>query len=80
MSQSEILLERHQVGASVRVAAVCVHTGIEVVFVAPADAPQSTIESLAASKMAFAKRQRQEEEDAGRGGRAAGTLRRGIIV
>ena len=80
MSGSEILLEKHQVGASLRVAAVCVHTGIEVVFVAPADAPQATIEGLAAAKMAFAKRQRQENEDAGRGGRAAGALRRGIIV
>jgi len=49
----EIIVETQRVGASLRVAAVDVATGVEVVFQAPASASRVAIERLAASKLRY---------------------------
>ncbi len=47
----EILLEFVRIGAQLRVSAIDAKTGIEVVIVAPANAPRSQIEKVAVAKL-----------------------------
>jgi len=49
----EIIVEIQRLGASLRVAAVDVATGTEVVFQAPASASRAAIDRLAASKLRY---------------------------
>jgi hypothetical protein len=53
MPASEIIVETQRIGASLRVAAVDVATGTEVVFQAPATASRASIDRLAASKLRY---------------------------
>mgnify|MGYP001809543130 CR=1 FL=1 len=48
----EILLEQRRVGSYLRVTAVCAQSGLEVVFIAPADAGQALISAVASAKVA----------------------------
>lgn len=47
----EVLFEFHQAGPQVRVAAIDVATGIEVVVIAPASATQMQMKNLALAKL-----------------------------
>ena len=47
----EILLEFVRVGVQLRVSAIDAKTGVEVVIVAPANAPRSQIEKVAVAKL-----------------------------
>ena len=47
----EVLLEFVRIGAQMRVSAIDAKTGIEVVIVAPANAPRSQIEKVAIAKL-----------------------------
>lgn len=47
----EVYFEFQAIGASVRVAAICAETGIEVVIVGPARASQRDLEQLALRKL-----------------------------
>jgi len=53
MPAGEIIIETQRIGAILRVAAVDVATGTEVVFQAPATASRASIERLAASKLRY---------------------------
>jgi len=57
--QGDILIEQRRLGSYLRVAAVCAVSGLEVTFVAPADAGQALINALAASKLARARARAQ---------------------
>ena len=48
---SEVIIEMRPVGAVVRVAAVDVATGTEVIVFGPATAPQKALEELAVAKL-----------------------------
>jgi len=48
---SEVIIEMRPVGAVVRVAAVDVASGIEVIVFGPATAPQKALEELAVAKL-----------------------------
>jgi hypothetical protein len=56
MPLDEIIIETQRIGNSLRIAAVDVATGTEVVFQAPASASRASIESLAASKLRYVMR------------------------
>jgi hypothetical protein len=49
--QGEVIIEMRPVGSVVRVAAVDVATGTEVIVFGPASAPQRTLEELAVNKL-----------------------------
>jgi hypothetical protein len=49
--QGEVIIEMRPVGSVVRVAAVDVATGTEVVVFGPANAPQRSLEELAVNKL-----------------------------
>jgi hypothetical protein len=49
--QGEVIIEMRPIGTVVRVAAVDVATGIEVVVFGPASAAQRTLEELAVNKL-----------------------------
>lgn len=49
----EVLIECVQIGTSIRVTAMDVETGTEVVFQAPVTASQATIKRIASDKMRF---------------------------
>ena len=49
--QGEVIIEMRPVGAVVRVAAVDVASGTEVIIFGPATAPQRTLEELAIAKL-----------------------------
>jgi hypothetical protein len=49
--KGEVIIEMRPVGAVVRVAAVDVKTGIEVIVFGPATAPQRALEELAVAKL-----------------------------
>lgn len=49
--QGEVIIEMRPVGSVVRVAAVDVATGTEVVVFGPANAPQRSLEELAMNKL-----------------------------
>lgn len=49
--QGEVIIEMRPVGSVVRVAAVDVATGTEVVVFGPASAPQRSLEELAVNKL-----------------------------
>jgi hypothetical protein len=51
LDTSEVIIEMRPVGAVVRVAAVDVKTGTEVVVMGPATAPQRALEELAINKL-----------------------------
>jgi hypothetical protein len=51
--QGEIIVETQRVGASLRVAAVDVATGTEIVFQAPVTASRAAIDRLAADKLRY---------------------------
>jgi MinD-like ATPase involved in chromosome partitioning or flagellar assembly len=53
MPSDEIIIETQRIGAILRVAAVDVATGTEVVFQAPASATRESIQRLAASKLRY---------------------------
>jgi hypothetical protein len=53
MPQGEIIIETQRIGASLRVAAVDVASGTEIVFQAPVSATRASIERLAASKLRY---------------------------
>jgi len=53
MPAGEIIIETQRIGAILRVAAVDVATGTEVVFQAPATATRASIERLAANKLRY---------------------------
>lgn len=53
MPSDEIIIETQRIGAILRVAAVDVATGTEVVFQAPATATRESIQRLAASKLRY---------------------------
>jgi predicted acylesterase/phospholipase RssA len=53
MAKDEIIVEIQRIGNSLRVAAVDVATGTEVVFQAPANASRAAIDHLAASKLRY---------------------------
>ena len=53
MPPDEIIIEIQRIGASLRVAAVDVATGTEVVFQAPASASRLAIQRLAADKLRY---------------------------
>lgn len=48
---SEVIIEMRPVGAVVRVAAVDVATGVEVIVFGPVTAPQKALEELAMAKL-----------------------------
>jgi hypothetical protein len=48
---SEVIIEMRPVGAVVRVAAVDVASGVEVIVFGPATAPQKALEDLAVAKL-----------------------------
>jgi hypothetical protein len=56
MPAGEIIIETQRIGAILRVAAVDVATGTEVVFQAPATASRASIERLAANKLRYVMR------------------------
>jgi hypothetical protein len=58
MPQGEIIIETQRIGAILRVAAVDVATGTEVVFQAPITASRISIQRLAASKLQYVMRKR----------------------
>ena len=78
MAEAEILLEQRRIGSYLRVAAICAETGVEVVFMAPADAGPALVESLAAAKLAHVKTRRREQDEAG--GKGEPRPPRGVIV
>ncbi len=51
LDNGEVIIEMRPVGAVVRVAAIDVKTGIEVVVMGPASAPQRALEELAINKL-----------------------------
>jgi hypothetical protein len=53
MPPGEIIIETQRIGASLRVAAIDVASGTEVVFQAPASATRASIQHLAASKLRY---------------------------
>jgi predicted acylesterase/phospholipase RssA len=53
MPVGEIIIETQRIGAILRVAAVDVATGTEVVFQAPTTASRASIQRLAASKLRY---------------------------
>ena len=53
MSSGEILIEIHRVGGILRVAAVDVASGTEVVFQAPASTGHAALQQLAANKLRY---------------------------
>jgi hypothetical protein len=53
MPPDEIIIEIQRIGAILRVAAVDVATGTEVVFQAPASASRASIDRLAANKLRY---------------------------
>ena len=63
---SEILLEMNRVRGAMEVRAVSAGDGLEVVFVAPANAAQSDIERLARAKLAYVRGKSGETEDVGK--------------
>jgi hypothetical protein len=72
MPASEIIVETQRIGASLRVAAVDVATGTEVVFQAPATASRASIDRLAANKLRYVMRKgATPPEDPARGGALA---------
>ena len=56
MPAGEIIIETQRIGAILRVAAVDVATGTEVVFQPPATASRASIERLAANKLRYVMR------------------------
>jgi hypothetical protein len=56
MPEDEIIVETQRVGDILRVAAVDVATGTEVVFQAPVSASRASINRLAASKLRYVMR------------------------
>jgi hypothetical protein len=56
MHSGEIIIETQRIGAILRVAAVDVATGTEVVFQAPITASRISIQRLAASKLQYVMR------------------------
>lgn len=56
MSPGEIIIETQPIGAILRVAAVDVATGTEVIFQAPITAGRIAIQRLAASKLQYVMR------------------------
>jgi hypothetical protein len=53
MPAGEIIIETQRIGAALRVAAVDVATGTEVVFQAPISATRASINRLAANKLRY---------------------------
>ncbi len=51
LDTGEVIIEMRPVGTVVRVAAIDVKTGIEVVVMGPATAPQRALEELAINKL-----------------------------
>jgi hypothetical protein len=51
LDNGEVIIEMRPVGAVVRVAAIDVKTGTEVVVMGPANAPQRALEELAINKL-----------------------------
>ena len=71
MLPGEIIIEIQRIGAILRVAAVDVATGTEVVFQAPASASRASIKHLAANKLRYVMTKRSTPpEDSTRGGAA----------
>ncbi len=50
-ASNEIYLEFTQIGNQMRVAAIDVNSGIEVIFITPKNTPRSQIEKLALAKL-----------------------------
>jgi MinD-like ATPase involved in chromosome partitioning or flagellar assembly len=72
MAADEIIIEIQRIGAILRVAAVDVATGTEVVFQAPASASRASIDRLAASKLQYVMRKgTTPPDDSARGGAVA---------
>jgi predicted acylesterase/phospholipase RssA len=63
MPPSEIIIETQRIGAILRVAAVDVATGTEVVFQAPITATRASIHHLAASKLRYVMTKRATPKD-----------------
>ena len=62
----EILLEMNRIRGAMEVRAVSAGDGLEVVFVAPANAAQSDIERLARAKLSYVRGKSRETEDTGK--------------
>jgi hypothetical protein len=60
--QGEVYFEFTPMGGSVRVAAVCALTGLEVIVIGPASASQRDLEALALRKLIRQKAMRQERD------------------
>lgn len=58
----EILIEMARIGGALEVRAIATHDGLEVVFVAPANAARSDIQQLARAKLAYVRRKKQGGE------------------
>jgi hypothetical protein len=53
MSSNEILMEIHRIGKALRVSAMDVGTGTEIVFQAPSSTSHAELKKLALSKMRY---------------------------
>lgn len=62
----EILLEMNRMRGAMEVRAVSASDGLEVVFMAPANAAQSDIERLARAKLSYVRAKAREDGDAGK--------------
>jgi MinD-like ATPase involved in chromosome partitioning or flagellar assembly len=72
MPTDEIIIEIQRIGAILRVAAVDIATGTEVIFQAPASASRASIDRLAANKLRYVMRKgATPPEDPARGGALA---------
>ena len=70
---SEILVEMNRIGSAMEVRAISAGDGLEISFSAPANTPQSDIQRLARSKLAYVRRKiaggdASEKKPDGKGG------------
>lgn len=66
---AEILIEMNRMRGVMEVRAVSAGDGLEVVFMAPANAAQSDIQRLARAKLAYVRRRSQGQEPEGGDGK-----------
>ena len=77
---SQILVEMNRIGGAIEVRAVSAGDGLEVVFTAPANAPQSDIERLARAKLNYVRSKTSGGQGGEPGSDGSGGGRGGIVV